>query len=273
MVVEIMKYYLQDMSWMEIQEALKRTDTVIVPIGNLEQHGPQSPVGCCLYLAQETSKHVGNKTHVPVTPTIPVGISNPYKNFPGSLNVSTEVFNDLVKEVCMALIHHGFQRIIFFSAHGGGNLPTLQRVSEELREETGVLCAIIHLWGLLGQLSPEIRTAPGETGGHGGDPVTSVMLYLKPELVDMTKARWVPLKTPLEGLESIHHSTHKFKNINILIPLFGEEVSEIGVYGNPMKASKERGGRLFNTMIDYLVEFVQNFEKMKLPIVSKDTFK
>jgi creatinine amidohydrolase len=268
-----MKYYLQDMSWVEIQDILKRTDTVIVPIGNLEQHGPQSPVGSCLYLAHETSKQVGIKTLIPIAPTIPVGISNPYKNFPGSLNISTETFKKLVKEVCLDLIHHGFKRILFFSAHGGGNLPTLQRVSEELRGETGALCAVIHLWGLLGQLSPEIRTAPGERGGHGGDPVTSVMLYIKPELVDMTKATWIPLKTPLEGMNSISHSTHKFKNINISIPLFGEEVSEIGVYANPTKASKERGEKLFNTMIDYLVEFVKNFEMMKLPLVPQDTFK
>ena len=39
-----MKYNLQDMSWVEVQETLERTDTVIVPIGNLEQHGPHSPV-------------------------------------------------------------------------------------------------------------------------------------------------------------------------------------------------------------------------------------
>ena len=268
-----MKYYLQDMSWVEIQQTLERTDTVIVPIGNLEQHGPQSPVGCCLFLAHETGRLIGEKTHVPVTPTIPVGISNPYKNFPGSMNVSSKTFKALIKEVCESLIHHGFRRIVFFSAHGGGNLPMLSRVSEELREEAGALFSVIHLWGLLGQLSPELRTEPGIKGGHGGDPVTSVVLYLKPDLVDMTKAEWVPLKTPLEGMTPIAHSTQQFNGINITIPLFGEEVSEIGVYGDPTKASKERGEKLFTTMIDYLVEFINNFESLKLPKIPKNHFK
>ncbi|EMR73696.1 uncharacterized protein, putative amidase [Thaumarchaeota archaeon SCGC AB-539-E09] len=268
-----MKYYLQDMSWVEVQETLKRTDTVIVPIGNLEQHGPQSPVGCCLFLAIETSRHIGERTGVPVTPTIPVGISNPYKNFPGSLNVSSETFKNLMKEFSEAIIHHGFKRIIFFSAHGGGNLPMLARVAEELREETGVLCAVIHLWGLLGQLSPELRTAPGVTGGHGADPVTSVILHLKPELTDMTKAKWVPLKAPLKGMIPVAHNTQRFKGVNITIPLFGEEVSEIGVYGDPTKASAERGEKMFNNMLDYLEEFVKNFEGLELPTVPTDTFK
>lgn len=268
-----MSYYLQDMSWDEIQQTLKRTDTVIIPLGNLEQHGPHCPVGSCYYLAHEASKIIGFKTQIPVTPIISFGISNPYKNFPGSLNISTNTFNNLVKEVSLALVHHGFKRIIFLSAHGGGNIPTLQRVSEELREETGALCAVIHLWGLLGQLSPEITTAPGETEGHGGDPDTSVMLYLKPELVDMTKATWVPLKAPIEGLTPISHSTHRFRNINISIPLFGEEVSENGIYGSPMKASKERGEKMFNTLIDFLVEFTQHFDKIKLPPIPQDILK
>jgi creatinine amidohydrolase/Fe(II)-dependent formamide hydrolase-like protein len=162
-----------------------------------------------------------------MTPTIPVGISNPYKNFPGSMNITSETFKALTKEVCESLIHHGFRRIVFFSAHGGGNLPMLSRVSEELREETGALFSVIHLWG---------------RASARWHPVTSVMLYLKPEPVGMTKAKWIPLKAPLEDMTPIAHSIQKFKDINITIPLFGEEVSEIGVYGDPTKASK-RGGR------------------------------
>ena len=261
------------MSWVEIQSTLKRTDTVIVPLGNLEQHGPHCPVGSCLFLADETSRLLGEKTLIPVTPTIPFGISNPYKNFPGSLNVTTEILHDLVKAVCENLVRQGFKKIIFLSAHGGGNLPTLRRVSEELREETGALSAVIHLWGLLMQFSREDKTDQDDPMGHGGDPVTSVMLYLRPDLVDMSQARWDPLKAPLAGMSSVSHSTQKFMNINISIPLFGEEVSEIGVYANPTKASREKGEKLFNTMIGYLVEFAQNFEKLEPPNVPIDHFK
>jgi creatinine amidohydrolase len=260
------------MSWVEIKEPLKRTNTVLVPLGNLEQHGPHCPVGSCFFLADMTGRLIGEKAKVPVTPTIPFGVSNPYKNFPGSLNVSTEILHNLVKAVSEDLIHHGFKKIIFLSAHGGGNLPTLRRVSEELREEKGTLFAIVHLWGLLMQFLKN-HTEQDVSMGHGGDPVTSVMLYLKPDLVDMTQARWDPLKTPIAGMSSVSHSTQKFKNINISIPLFGEEVSEIGVYANPTKASKEKGEKIYNLLIDYLVEFVQNFENLPPPKVPIECFK
>jgi creatinine amidohydrolase len=145
--------------------------------------------------------------------------------------------------------------------------------SEELRGETGALSAVIHLWGLLMQFSREDKSDQDVPMGHGGDPVTSVMLYLRPDLVDMSQARWDPLKTPLAGMSSVSHSTQKFMNINISIPLFGEEVSEIGVYANPTKALREKGEKIFNTMIGYLVEFAQNFENLEPPNVPIDHFK
>ena len=89
----------------------------------------------------------------------------------------------------------------------------------------------------------------------------------------MSKAELVPLKDPLKGMTSVNHSTQNFKGINLNIPLFGEEVSEIGVYGDPTKASAERGEKLFNNLLDYLEEFVRNFESLELPKVPKDAFK
>ena len=35
------KNYLPDMTWPEVQDLLTRTDMVIIPVGALEQHGPQ----------------------------------------------------------------------------------------------------------------------------------------------------------------------------------------------------------------------------------------
>lgn len=260
-----MKYYIHEMSWEEIRERLKETDTVIVPLGALEGHGPHNPVGCCFILAHEAAKHVGAKTGIPVTPTIPFGVSKAYQNFPGTITVSSKIFQELVKNVTANLIRHGFRRIIFFSAHGGGNLPALSEVSLELREKTGALFAVLHLWGIVTQLSPEIASAPGVHSGHGGEPTTSIMLYLTPDLVNMHRAGWKPLKQPFDGITTCSHSSNKFRQGNITIPLYAEEVSEIGVMADPRKASKERGEKLFRTLIDYLVDFVQHFENVKIP--------
>ena len=38
-----LKYRMFDMSWVEVKEWLEKTDTVIVPVGSIEQHGPALP--------------------------------------------------------------------------------------------------------------------------------------------------------------------------------------------------------------------------------------
>ncbi|TMI83398.1 MAG: hypothetical protein E6H04_03115 [Bacillati bacterium ANGP1] len=42
------KHRLHEMSWMEAQEAFKKSDTVIMPVGTLHAHGP-TPIGTMPY--------------------------------------------------------------------------------------------------------------------------------------------------------------------------------------------------------------------------------
>jgi creatinine amidohydrolase len=263
--VKLLKYYLHEMSYVEVQQAISKTDTVIVPLGALEGHGPHNPTGCCFILAHESARLVGAKTGVPVTPTIPFGISKNLQNFSGTIDVKPETLKELVRDVSVSLIRHGFKRIIFFSAHDGLNVAALTEVSEELRGRTGALFAVLHLWGLVGQLSPGVTSAPGVAGGHGGDPTTSVMLHLAPSLVDMRQAKWEPLKQPLQGMKTESHSAHEFRKVRISVPLYADEVSATGVAADPTKASKERGEQLFKMLTDYLVDFVRSFSCMRLP--------
>lgn len=264
-----MKTLMHEMSWVEVQQALKVTDTVIVPLGALEEHGPHDPVGSCFILANESSRLVGVRTGAPVTPTIPFGVSKSFENFPGTITVRSGILKEYVKEVCRNLIRHGFKRIIFFSAHGGGNLHVLSELAEELREENGTLFAVLHIWGLIGQLSSSVTPAPNVRGAHGGEPVASVMLHLTPNLVDMSKAKWTGLKQPLEGMKSVSYGVHEFEKLKVAIPLRTEEVAEDGVMGDPTKASNEWGEKLFNAVIDYLVDFVEHFKRMKIPEATK----
>ena len=42
---EKVRNYLPHMSWPEVEALAERTDMVIIPVGSLEQHGPQLPIG------------------------------------------------------------------------------------------------------------------------------------------------------------------------------------------------------------------------------------
>ena len=213
------KSHLHHKSWRTIKEELEASDTIIVPLGSLEAHGTHKPVGCCYLLAESASRDVGERTGIMVTLVIPFGVSESYKNFLGTVTVSSDTFYRYIHNACESLVRSGFRKIVFFSAHGGNNLPILRELSFKLREEQGVLCAVLHIWGLIQQLTPPGFWDPGQRMGHGGEPTTSVMLYLHPDLVDMDKAELKHLKQPLEGLETTSYGVHKFNGVPVNVYL------------------------------------------------------
>jgi len=257
-----MSFFLHHKSWVTVEEELRIGDTVILPLGSMEAHGPHKPVGCCYLLAEASSRDVGRRTGIPVTPVIPFGVSYSYKNFPGTMTVSSETLSRYVYEACQGLVRTGFKKIAFFSAHGGENLSVLRELSLKLRDESEVLCTVLHIWGLVSLFAPSGFWEPGQRMGHGGDPTTSVMLYLHPELVDMSRAVSTPLRQPFEGLRTTSYSTHEFKGLPLTVSLFAEEVETSGLMGDPTKASAEKGKILYNKMIDYLAEFMEVFKKL-----------
>jgi creatinine amidohydrolase len=258
-----MGFYLHHKSWKVIGDELKDSDIVIVPLGALEAHGIHKPVGTCYLLAESVSRDIGEKTGIPVTPTIPFGVSDAYKNFPGTITVSSKALTNYMEDICASLIRSGFKKIVFFSAHGGNNLSVLRELSGKLRKNHKTLCVVLHLWGLVPKLAPQDFWESGFRLGHGGEPSTSVMLHLYPDLVDMSKAAWRPLNQPMEGFESTTYGTHWFKGIPLSIPLLAEEVTDSSAQSNPTVASKEKGKILYNRLIEYLIEFLDAFKKLE----------
>lgn len=257
-----MSFYLHNNTWSQIEKDLIKCDTVIVPLGSIEPHGTHKPLGCCYILAEEVSKEVGEKTGVLVTPVVPFGCSRPYAHFPGTMSVSIETLIKYVFESCENLAKNGVKKIIFMSAHGGDNLSALREVSFLLREKHEVMCAVIHVWGVISQHVPKDFWGPKLRMGHGGEPVTSVMLFLHPELVNMDQAKLNELIDIGEGFKTNNYGSHNFNGLLQNIYLFAEEVEKEGFMGDPTRASAEKGKILYEKTIEYLVNFVEKYRKL-----------
>ncbi len=257
-----MGYNLHHKSWVRVKEDLVSSDTVIMPLGSLEAHGAHKPVGCCYLLAEAASREIGERTSVMVAPVIPFGVSDSYMNFPGTVTVSIDTLSRYVYESSKSLIRAGYRKIVFLSAHGGDNLSVLRELSFRLREEHRVLCAVVHVWGVISKMAPSKFWGEGHRAGHGGEPTTSVMLYLHPELVDMSKAELIELRQPMEGFETKSYDVHEHNGVPYGIYLFAEEVEPSGFMGDPTRASAEKGEQLYRAALDHLVGFVEAFKRL-----------
>lgn len=187
-------------------DALDRARTLaIVPVSPIEQHGPHLPVGVDYLAARHFAEAVGERIvarrpgwTVLLSPTLPLG-SFAFDAV-GTIGVRQRVVRDAVVDYGRALARAGFRYVLIANGHAGpGHLVALEEAAAIVSRRHRVAMASItgHMaWEFLrGSYLPRVEatlgrsltadereTLAGDT--HAGWWETSLMLLLRPELVD-----------------------------------------------------------------------------------------
>jgi creatinine amidohydrolase len=187
-----MSYYFRDQSWPQMQEHLDKKSLLILPVGTTEEHGPHMPVDTDARIAEAYGESLA-KALAPEIPlllmdTIRYGYSMQImRQWPGTIVVRTRVFMDYVFDICRSVLDMGFEKLVVLDCHGhhGGALNVISR---ELCDATDKSIAIISPAKLSADEFNAVRKS--EPGGvlHACEWETSVLLYMSPEVVDMSKA-------------------------------------------------------------------------------------
>jgi creatinine amidohydrolase len=247
-----------ELSWRMVEEARDRGAAVIVPMGSTEEHGPHSPTGDYL-ITDAIAEAVARETGDLVTPTIPFSYSEYFRHYPGTVTVQAETLRLLLRDVVGSLLDQGFRRVILFNGHNG-NGPILQTLIREFRRERGILIPAVAPLGFA-QSPALMRELYGDNPiGHGGEPVGSMMTYLRPELVDIERAEdWGT--QPFLGQTTAALSGITFQGHQVMLAVNMEDVTPpSGSLSDPRLASRERGERLVSHAIEDLIAFVRWFK-------------
>jgi creatinine amidohydrolase len=238
-------------------------DTVaVLPIGAIEQHGPHLPVyvDSCINQALLDRALAEAPADLPVTalPLQAIGKSNEHLAFPGTLSLSAETLIHLLTEIGDSVARAGICRLILFNSHGG-QPQILDVVARELRIRHSML-VVNAAWYSLGM--PEGLFSPEECrhGIHGGEVETSLMLHLRPDLVDMSKAEnFPPLSAEMEA------------EYDLLAPEgkcgFGWQAQDLhpsGACGNAAAADAERGRLLADHVVGRFHALVREVARFPL---------
>jgi creatinine amidohydrolase len=163
---------------------------VVLPLGAHEQHGPHLPFETDTIIAEGIVARVNEalpaKMNVNFLPAQPIGYSIEHMDTEGTQSLA---FSEAVNQwIGMGENLHagGIRKLVMLNAHGG-NAPLMTIVATELRTRLDML-AVATSWTRFGL--PEGLITPEEKSLdiHGGFIETSVMLALRPDLVDMSKA-------------------------------------------------------------------------------------
>src|ERR1700761_3886206 len=124
-------------TWHEVEEYLRTSRGIIIPIGSVEQHGPNGLIGTDHLDAEFVSKGVGDKIGAMVAPTMAYGMSQHHLGFAGSVTLRPSTLIALVGDVVRSLAVHGFERFLFINGHGG-NVATVTAAFDEIYAATSL---------------------------------------------------------------------------------------------------------------------------------------
>ena len=239
----------------QLEGLIKKCKVAILPIGSTEQHGPHLPTGTDHIIGWEIAKRVAEKTGSLLLPIIPVGFSEDHYPRAGTLTFSAETLRQVIRDLAKSLSRNGVKHIVVMSGHAG-HLAQLSDICYELNVTGELRDTLIHNISPYNVLPIEAlaEILEEEVFMHAEELETSLMLFLRPDLVDMSKAvkeipPYIPkgLNTPafLEGIRVF--TTSKF---------LGRDLKH-GVCGDPILATKEKGEKLMNLIVDALTRAVK----------------
>ena len=104
---------MEEMNALQFKEAVKKSEqTVILPIGVLEKHGPHMPLGTDVYTAREMALRAAEKEYTVVFPWYYFSQINEAKHQPGTIAYSPELIWKILQETLDELSRNGFKKII-----------------------------------------------------------------------------------------------------------------------------------------------------------------
>lgn len=249
------KHALYTMTWKEIEEAFAKDPVVLIPMGSTEQQGVHTLTGD--YLAAEAiAKRTAEASGAYYIPVIPFGCSEYFRCFPGTISLRPSTVEAVITDVVQSLTEHGVTKLFFINGHAG-NTPTIEDVARKLRREKGLTCFSIDLWqGLTDKAKKDIY-GDEDSSGHGGDPLTSVLLYLYPEYMRMDLLGPVENIKEYKGVPVTGLKKGMVAGVPFNLYMDMSDMTKQGVMGNPFASSAERGEKIVNHLVQACCEMVK----------------
>jgi creatinine amidohydrolase len=251
-------------TYADIEDYLTLEDTVIVPIGAVEQYGPHLATGTELRICEEMATAVGEATGLAVTPIVPINYSVMFVDYPGTLTVDMSTVESYVGQFCHGLASQGFRRFFFVNIHAG-SLGPLESVSRSLRTEWDAFGGLIDVFSIMrdvGGITYETKNAPT---GHASEMVTSVALHLCPELVFMDRVQPAPnLGGFVDGVRTVSSGKVAMGKSNFSVFSNIRDYTPMGMQGDAMGATKDKGKAVWDESLGYISEAARKFSKMNL---------
>ncbi len=212
MMYGIFSNTMVNMNWTEIKDFVDKKALVLLPMGVIEEHGPQLCLGTDIYTAhiycltiKEKLEEKGYK--VVIAPPFYWGVCQSTGGFIGSFRIRKETAKALISDILSSLAEFGFNNVFGVNAHGDiEHSIAIIEAFKEAHEHLHInACYAFDEWRF-----PHFGLTPDEPylcpikpqtinvsqalvpDVHGGDIETAIIYEYYPSLVDTEKAKSLP---------------------------------------------------------------------------------
>jgi len=256
-----MAYFMEDMTVRDMEEAVKKTKTVIIPVGVVEQHGFHLPLSTDIHNATCVPRCAGDRLNAVVAP--PVNYCFSGGELMGTVNINPNTFGLLMSDICSEFVRMGFKNMVILLGHGGTeNTACLRNALQMMLRRNHELGKEITLSMMdVAELSPTsvaaIEMEP-EHDFHAGLVETSLMMYWRPDLVrDEIVMDEDYVAKMMRTDPDWYAKTEKLVDSPYIVEHVSQrEEIKVGVMGFPERATKELGKKISDEIVDGLVKFV-----------------
>ncbi len=229
----------------EFEKSLKKSKTVIIPFGTIEAHGAHLPLNTDTLIIREVVRKAAGKTGVYMAPPIQYGVCTSTGQHPGTIGISAGTLRMLTTDIVRDAFKKGLRKFILISGHGGSlHVSAMKEAAEALTEELdGIKIAALSIYEAIGKEADGIAETKNDS--HAGEIETSLVLFLAPGLVKgRSKEEYPRLPKPVVAKDKVRYWPG-------------------AVWGDPGKATVEKGERIFDIMVESVVSLVRRLDKIR----------
>jgi creatinine amidohydrolase len=233
---------IEEITMTDFSVGILQTQTVILPVGSVEEHGIHLPLATDTMGVYELAKRAAQTMGVFVAPPVAYGVLRSTRDHPGSVGISAGTLRAMIRDITYSLFSQGLRRFIIISGHGGSmHLAALREIGEILIEELdGIVMAVVSMPDLIREGGARWIETHGDS--HAGEVETSIMMYIKPHLIRGTS----PAEFPTFPEPILVRDRRRYW--------------PGGGWGDPGKGRVDKGKKLTEVCVESIADLVRRIE-------------
>lgn len=243
---------LKELTYEQVAPMITEDSVIVLPIGGgAKEHGNHLPMGTDYYITDWIAEQVAERCNVIMLPTLSFGYFPAFVKWKGSVSIKHDHFSNYVKDIILSFTCFGVKKFLIIDGGVSTHAP-LVLMAKELYNEFHVMVGVTNMLQVGADVEEEI--CEQKDGGHGDEAETSMMLYIREDLVHMDRAA--------EEYCNDFPDTKINGRTIVTMPSMMDTIS--GINGNSFLATKEKGEKLLFAIVEEICGFLKTFTSYKV---------